>query len=440
MPNSNEKNKYNNDTKMALKRFEEVSKILDSHDVGYYIDMSTLLAALPESTFVTDDKKIYISLSNKNDFSKIHTIVSEIRKKGYKVSITTFMNRKNKSENGFFTDPYNIQVITIDKSLKIIFKYTNEEKLNWIVDAREYRVPKKIIDAGFDEIDFHYLKCKIPKAYDEYLSHLYGDWRAYRLPSKKKPNSGKKLKPCTSKDKFDKIFRIGSHEGARFKYNCNKVQALKLLSITISILDKHNVAYYLDFGTLIGAVREKGFIEWDDDVDISLFNEKDYYKIEQVTYEIRKKGLSVMRAPLGVSVDNRKKQAAKDSSIEIHVDEIDFTDKYNTRVLKVTHYNQVEKIINRFLGKFGFKKIAGKCLDIFFKYEKDDQLAWMAQYKMHSIPTNKLSNELIEIDFYNLKCKIPKNYDEYLTSMYGDWKTPKKDWQYYEEDMVTRKQ
>ena len=39
------------------------------------------------------------------------------------------------------------------------------------------------------------------------------------------------------------------------------------------ILDAHGIRYYLCYGSAIGAVRHDGFIPWDDDMDIWVWQE-----------------------------------------------------------------------------------------------------------------------------------------------------------------------
>ena len=46
--------------------------------------------------------------------------------------------------------------------------------------------------------------------------------------------------------------------------------SLEILKVIADVCEKINARYYLIYGTLIGAVRHQGFIPWDDDVDIMM--------------------------------------------------------------------------------------------------------------------------------------------------------------------------
>lgn len=54
--------------------------------------------------------------------------------------------------------------------------------------------------------------------------------------------------------------------------------SLDLLFEFDRVCKKHNLTYFLFFGSLLGAIRHKGFIPWDDDLDLCMFR-SDYKKL-----------------------------------------------------------------------------------------------------------------------------------------------------------------
>ena len=59
-----------------------------------------------------------------------------------------------------------------------------------------------------------------------------------------------------------------------------KEAQLRILEDFITVCEKLNLKYYLAYGTLLGAIRHKGFIPWDDDIDI-VMTRKDFEKFKK---------------------------------------------------------------------------------------------------------------------------------------------------------------
>ena len=107
-----------------------------------------------------------------------------------------------------------------------------------------------------------------------------------------------------------------------FKQKLNMMKKISMDQSRLIILDimtaidrvcrELNISYYMAGGTLIGAIRHKGFVPWDDDIDIFVYRKDfdvliDYLKRNPPFpwFEIYDENRSDYYYPFAKAVDNR---------------------------------------------------------------------------------------------------------------------------------------
>ena len=252
-------------------------------------------------------------------------------------------------------------------------------------------------------------------------------------------------------------------EGIRYQEvtDIREIQQMELgiMEYIHEICQKIGVKYFLAYGSLIGAVRHKGFIPWDDDMDICMLRE-DYEKLQDYLisnpnerYEVMsyKNNLNYVYPFMKVQ-DNQtyllEEDVRIDSNMGIYVDifpvdgyEDDsvFKDKM-TRLIKkrqlscytfkgITNTKSLLNSLIRYISVIVFyftntnKYIGG--IDELAKSRKVDdyELVDYLIYKDMHKPVWKrewLEQTIMGV-FEGKEFMIPKNYHEILTSDYGDY-------------------
>lgn len=94
----------------------------------------------------------------------------------------------------------------------------------------------------------------------------------------------------------------------------------ELLRFLDNICNKYDLTYWLDYGTLLGAVRHNDFVPWDDDLNVGMMR-KDYIKLAEILPDlIDNYGLK------NVSCSYKKDQNSS-KWLQINCNHPDFTDK-----------------------------------------------------------------------------------------------------------------
>lgn len=227
------------------------------------------------------------------------------------------------------------------------------------------------------------------------------------------------------------------------------------------ICKKHNIKYFLGGGSLLGAVRHKGFIPWDDDADVMMLR-KDYDRF-----------LSVLPSELPNYLFAQTQKNEKDSHFpftKLRINNTLLSTEFTSRFPNIHNGIFLDVLAqdytsnNAFLRKIHMKATASSrwlvldkwrgtsvnansrfsslCANILRKifplgFLQKVQNKLISLYKNMKNPKYLFDSmgrnvsrgafpaewldEAIWVDFENAKMPIPKEYDKYLKYLYGDY-------------------
>lgn len=236
-----------------------------------------------------------------------------------------------------------------------------------------------------------------------------------------------------------------------------KTIQLEILKYVADFCEQNRLRYWLDSGTLLGAVRHHGYIPWDDDIDIAMFRE-DYDRFAKLFNAAgsRYRFVSLetdpsFYCPFGKVFDTETVLCEPDenghrSSINIDLFPHDNApdsdallrrqyqrrDRYKIfnglrKACYRDHGNPIKKVILKtafavthlfpetfFLRKMvkNAKKHAG---------DPTKRIGNFLDFSEHMVVEKKLIDPFVTVDFEGQSFYAPGDWDAYLTAIYGDY-------------------
>lgn len=226
---------------------------------------------------------------------------------------------------------------------------------------------------------------------------------------------------------------------------------LDMLEHLLAVCQKYNLSCWADAGTLLGAVRHKGFIPWDDDIDMVMMRD-DYDKLVavadkefmypyffQTIYSDKHYGNrhAQIRNCKTAAIADPKSRFNQGIFIDIFVlDGVpDMPRSLQKHLCKVKRCKQLLKITSKLINHFP-ETLYDKCRwdkVLYVKYEdvlrsipvSQTELVSQLSLNYKTRIKSRSSYQTTEyLDFENIKIPVPGGYDDVLRSDFGDYMTP----------------
>ncbi len=217
-------------------------------------------------------------------------------------------------------------------------------------------------------------------------------------------------------------------------------KSVNLLKFFDDLCAKYDLKYWLDFGTLLGAVRHKGFIPWDDDLDVGMMR-SDYEKLfdvlESELKETEYSFLIMKEKPRKILL----KIISKDGLAQLDIFPYDFYYKnIENEFDRKLFYKDLNKGYDKYLSSFGYGIVNGKinyssadAEDIVKKYILEGKEVIFKNkpsvffgIEFYHAWNNKFFDfddmfPLKKLEFDGIEFSVPNDFDKHLRLIYGDY-------------------